>query len=191
MFWQREYITKVKERGEKKMARIMIFFCLIACLLAGCTPSNEEMERRDAEAVKAIRQERINAERALARERSAIEREQKRIKLIEDDKKLGYIIWTVIDESSLSGYCLGIKTDSGRTIGLHVIDSEDKKATALSLDMITEKGSRISFPAGNLKSADSLPAQYYAEETCFEEGVQTGTKMADRIRVLENNNGGE
>jgi len=172
------------------MARTIVYFCLAACLLAGCIPSNEEIERREAEAVKAIRQERINAERARAREQSAIAGEKKRIKLIEDDKNLGYIIGTVIDESSVSGYCIGIETDSGRIIGLNVIDSEDKKATPLSLDMIVKKSSRISFPAGNLKSADSLPAQYYPE-TCFEEGVQTGTKMADRIRVLENNNGGE
>ena len=59
------------------MARTIVYFCLAACLLAGCIPSNEEIERREAEAVKAIRQERINAERARAREQSAIAGEKK------------------------------------------------------------------------------------------------------------------
>ncbi|MBI2124845.1 hypothetical protein HYT92_03570 [Candidatus Pacearchaeota archaeon] len=172
------------------MARITFCFCLAACLLAGCIQSKEDMGREE---IKAIRQKRINAERALARERSAIAREQKRISEMEQakayDERLGYITGTVIDESNVSGYCIGIKTDDGRAFGLYIVDAENKKAEALN--MIIEKGSIIGFPAGNLKSADSSPVQYYFEETCFDEGVRIGAKRADRVRVLGANHGGE
>lgn len=88
-----------------------------------------------------------------------------------------------IDGSSGKGvYFFGIITDKNKPIGLTVVDSKDK--TAGSIAALVEKSPRIRFPAGNLKSAESWPAHYYLEETCFNEKTQIGTKRADRIEVL-------
>jgi hypothetical protein len=85
-----------------------------------------------------------------------------------------------------SKYTLKVKTDDKRILGISVINGGNIKKE--SLDMLIEKGSKISFPVGNIHSVDEgLPVRLiiYPEETYIKKESQTGTKRADRIRVLD------
>ncbi len=84
-----------------------------------------------------------------------------------------------------SKYTLKIETND-RTLGISVIDGGN--ITKESLDVLIEKGSKISFPAGNIYGIDDGPPMrpiVYQEETWIKQESQTGTKRADRIKVLD------
>lgn len=115
------------------------------------------------------------------------------------------IVGTVLEESyqntllpvpnwneivSCSSYTLKIQTDDSRIIGVSVIDGDDLEGRPVkkeSLDAIIEKGTRISFPCGNVRHGYLLHGtahRYYSNETFFTPETQAGNKRADRIKVM-------
>ena len=91
-----------------------------------------------------------------------------------------------------SKYTLKVETDDGKIIGVSVIDSKPYgTVTKESLDALIGKGTRISFPRGNMQTRNffSVPASrvpnYDRLETSFGEDTRVGTKRAHRIKVLD------
>lgn len=94
------------------------------------------------------------------------------------------VVGTVLEKSYKNTYTLKVQTDDGKIIGVSVIDGDylgknsSKRsnvgtlAKEKSLDAIIEKGTRISFPAGNMWYSIKDP-----KETYF--------TRADRIKVLQ------
>ena len=99
-----------------------------------------------------------------------------------------------------SKYSLVIKTDKGKEIQLCINDG--LKAKKESLDSLINKGSKISFPTGNIAYSPEIRQKSYAEiknfyeytfrdyykakdETYFAENTPLGKKCADRIRILK------
>jgi hypothetical protein len=68
-------------------------------------------------------------------------------------------------------------------LGVSVLDAPrmDKEA----LDILVDKGSRISFIPGNLVEGGNYGHRCIPKETYFDSQTQFGNKRADRIRVLE------
>jgi len=89
-----------------------------------------------------------------------------------------------------SKYTLKIQTDDCKIIGVSVIDGDGRYGTPVkkeSIDAIIEKGTRISFPAGNMRHGnwfDGASHRDYPNETHFTPETQAGNKRADRIKVL-------
>ncbi|MFH1452296.1 MAG: hypothetical protein ABIF88_03930 [archaeon] len=88
-----------------------------------------------------------------------------------------------------SKYTLKIQTDDGRILGVSVIDvdgkDDDIPIKKESLDVIIEKGSKISFPAGNMRDRYYFSEhKKYSNETYFTPETRAGNKRADRITVL-------
>lgn len=84
-----------------------------------------------------------------------------------------------------SKYTLKLRTDDGRVLGVSIVDGGDAKKE--SLDRIINRGTRVSFPAGNLQNTSWYEDHRVARgETYFTRDTQVGTKRADRIRVLGN-----
>jgi|SRR3989338_6414040 len=90
-----------------------------------------------------------------------------------------------------SRYTLKIQTDDGRIIGVSVIDGDDSwdgtPVKKESIDAIIEKGTKISFPAGNMRHGNWFAGaghRDYPNETYFTPETQAGNKRADRIKVL-------
>lgn len=90
-----------------------------------------------------------------------------------------------------SKYTLKIQTDDGRILGVSIIDGDDSwdgtPVKKESIDAIINKGTRISFPAGNMRHGNWLEGsthREYPNETHFTPETQAGNKRADRIKVL-------
>lgn len=91
-----------------------------------------------------------------------------------------------------SKYTLKVETNDGRILGVSVIDGKTnhdggRAVKKESLDAIIEPGTRISFPAGNLRHGNWLSGSghnTYLDEAYFTSQVQAGNKRADRITVL-------
>lgn len=81
-------------------------------------------------------------------------------------------------------YALALRTDKGKNLGVSIVDVGNYKSYAL--DAIIKPGTRIKFPAGNLKNANTWPIQFYKEENWFNNGTSIGSKRADRITILDN-----
>ena len=89
-----------------------------------------------------------------------------------------------------SKYTLKVQTDDGKILGVSVIDGDDKYGTPVkkeSLDVIIEKGMRVSFPSGNMRHGNWFVGSAhrdYPNESYFTPETQAGNKRADRIKVL-------
>jgi len=82
-----------------------------------------------------------------------------------------------------STYTLEVKTDSGKLIGLSIINGGGVKKE--SLEILIHKGTRISFPRGRISApAPSYLREEFRGETTFGINTQVGTKRADRIEIL-------
>lgn len=84
-------------------------------------------------------------------------------------------------------YILKVHTDDGRDLFISVADSP--RMSKSGLDLMVNKGSKISFVEGNLQMQSDLIGPTYAarilNETDFSRpGTHYGRKRADRIRVL-------
>ncbi|MBW2996166.1 hypothetical protein KY332_02565 [Candidatus Woesearchaeota archaeon] len=141
-------------------------------LLAG--PSHKEMERERAR----LYQESLTPVVATVLEESY---QNTLSKVPEYDGWVSHSNETVKLESKYTLKCK--RDDNGKIIAVSVVDGESVKKE--SIDRLVNKGSRISFPAGN-HYQQSIPLRefYHPDETYFKEGTCAGTKRADRITVL-------
>lgn len=81
-----------------------------------------------------------------------------------------------------SMYTLKVQTKEGKILGINVVSTEQTPKE--TLDRILKEGSQISFPRGNLCQA-RFGLWMFPEETYFNQNTQTGSKRADRIKVLK------
>jgi len=80
-----------------------------------------------------------------------------------------------------SNYTLKVRTVEGKILGISIIDSPNTKKE--SLDILIDKGSKISFPQGNWYEAVNGKHYKFDNETYFHENTRFGNKRANRIRI--------
>lgn len=80
---------------------------------------------------------------------------------------------------------LKCRTDNGKEIAISVINGPNTPKE--SLDILVNKGSRISFPKGNIHPSSKYAHNYerLEKETYFTDSTQFGSKRADRIKILK------
>lgn len=90
-----------------------------------------------------------------------------------------------------SEYTLIVEDAQGDTLAVSVVDVRDKKGSALRT--LIKTGSIISFPRGNLvkNSSSEVSNSYFSNETYFTPETQFGSKRADRITIIRDNNSNE
>tara|TARA_Y100000310_G_scaffold272496_1_gene287490 strand:- start:4907 stop:5461 length:555 start_codon:yes stop_codon:yes gene_type:complete len=80
-----------------------------------------------------------------------------------------------------STYVLKLKTDDGREISCSFFDAPTRDKE--QLDMLVRKGSKISFPRGNVIKTSEGNYKRIPKETFFNEGDMFCKKRADRVDI--------
>ena len=96
---------------------------------------------------------------------------------------------TVLEESRVNNdYALKLQTDDGKIMALTLkrtnCDSDDGVEPA-ALDLLIEKGTRISFPQGRNYTDYGFFLKYCDHESSFDENARTATRIPSRIKILE------
>lgn len=169
---------------------LLIISLVICGFVAICVKDGRRDEREDR--VQKARLDALRRQRKAEREKHDLDALRRRIRAaqplegVAEERYLGSTVdgGNVEKSGGIDCCVLVLRTDQGGRIALYI--ETHGGVRAMSVYALAKEGIRVRFPAHNVINAENWPPQTYG--TFFERGTWTGTKGADQIEFIEQEN---